>query len=159
MDVSRYNMLTVTTDPDLNHNERLRSPLRANYMGMKCLGLPRTALEADFLVSEPSSKTHPWPGVMLRIKNILGVALGTTSGPRKPGWKERHCSGDSLSGCSRGSISSGIWWGVAVTVAVHCSTPATFQAFTSDPLFAQDFCKLFARCDLPSSDLLSVDDS
>ena len=49
--------------------------------------------------------------------------------------------------------------GVAVTVAVHCSTPATFQAFTSDPLCAQDFCKLFVRCDLPYSNLLTVDDS
>ena len=49
--------------------------------------------------------------------------------------------------------------GVAVTVAVRCSTSATFQAFASDPLCAQDFCKLFARCDLPSFDLLTVDDS
>jgi hypothetical protein len=49
--------------------------------------------------------------------------------------------------------------GVAVSVAVHCSTPATFQAFTSDPLCAQDFCKLFVRCDLPYSNLLTVDDS
>jgi hypothetical protein len=48
---------------------------------------------------------------------------------------------------------------VAVTVAVRCSTSATFQAFASDPLCAQDFCKLFARCDLPSFDLLGMDDS
>ena len=83
-DVPRYNMLTVTTDPDLNRNELFPTPPRANYMGMKCLGLPRTALEADFLVSEPNSKTHCWPGVMLRTKNIPGVALGTTYGLRKP---------------------------------------------------------------------------
>jgi hypothetical protein len=37
-DVPRYNMLTVTTDPDLNRNERFRTPLHVNYMGMKCLG-------------------------------------------------------------------------------------------------------------------------
>jgi len=156
--VPRYNMLTVTTDPDLNRNERFRTPLRANYMGMKCLGLPRTALEADFLVSEPNSNNRRWPGVMLRIKNVLGVALSTTYGLLKPRYKKRHSSVDLLPGCSRVSISS-CERGVAVTVAVHCSTPATFQAFTSDLLCAQDFCKLFARCDLPSSDLLSVDDS
>jgi len=151
-------MLTVTTDPDLNRNELFRAPLRANYMGMKCLGLPRNALEADFLVSVPNSKTHRQPGVMLGIKNILGVVRGTTYGPRKPGWKKRHGSSDLLSGCSRVSISS-CERGVAVTVAVHCSTPATFQAFASCSLCAQDFGKLFVRCDLPSSELLSVDDS
>ena len=151
-------MLTVTTDPDVNRNELFRTPLRANYMGMKCLGLPRTVLEAGFLHSEPNSKTHRWPGVMLRIKNKLGVVVGTTYGLRKQGWKERHSSGDSLSGCSRVLITS-FERGVAVTVAVHCFTSPTFQAFTSDPLCAQDFCKLFARCDLPSSDLLSVDNS
>src|SRR6516162_723516 len=60
-------MLTVTTDPDVNRNELFRTPLRANYMGMKCVGLPRTALEADFLVSQPNSETRRWatrlPGV------------------------------------------------------------------------------------------------
>lgn len=59
-------MVSVTTDPDPNHNERFRRPLRADYMAMKCLGLPRTAVEADFLLSEPNSKTYRWPGVMLK---------------------------------------------------------------------------------------------
>ena len=100
-------MLTVTTDPDLNRNELFRTPLRANYMYMKCLGLPRTELEADFLVSGPNSKTHRWPALMLRIENILGAVLGTTYALRQQGWKKRHGSGDSLSGCSRASITSG----------------------------------------------------
>jgi len=39
--------------------------------------------------------------------------------------------------------------GVAVTVAVRCSTSATFQAFASDPLCAQDFCKLLVKCGFP----------
>ena len=52
-------MLTVTTDPDLNSNEVFRTPLRANYTGMKCVGLPRTALEADFLVSAPKQRDSP----------------------------------------------------------------------------------------------------
>ena len=58
--VPLYNMLTVTTDPDLNRNELFRTPLRANYLGMKWLGLARTALEADSPVSEPNSKTRRW---------------------------------------------------------------------------------------------------
>ena len=103
-------MLTVTTDPDLNRNERFRTLLRMNYMGVNGLGFPRTALEADFLLSEPNSKTHRWPGVMLRIKDILGVVLGTTDSLRKPGWNKRHSSGDPFSSSSRVSITSGNWW-------------------------------------------------
>jgi len=53
-------MLTVTIDLDINGNERFRTALRANYMGMKWLGLARTALEADSPVSEPNSKTRRW---------------------------------------------------------------------------------------------------
>ena len=126
-------MLTVTTDPDLNSNEVFRTPLRANYTGMQRLGLPRTVLEADLLASVPKSKNHRWSGVTFSIKNMFGVV---------PKFRHLHCRR-----------------GVAVTVAVHCSTPATFQAFTGDPLCAQDFFKLFARCDLPIYVLLTVDDS
>ena len=86
-DVPRYNMLTVTTDPDLNRNELFRTPLRVNYMSMKCPGLPRTALEADFLELEPGSKTHRWPGVVLGTKNTLGVVLGTNTACERRGWK------------------------------------------------------------------------
>jgi hypothetical protein len=39
--------------------------------------------------------------------------------------------------------------GVAVTVAVQCYIFPTFQAFASDPLCAQDFCKLLVKCELP----------
>src|SRR5215469_782989 len=66
--------------------------------------------------------------------------------------------GDSLLGCPRVSISS-CERGVAVTVAVHCSTPATFQAFTSDLLCAQDFCKLLVKREFQDLELLTVDDS
>jgi len=34
---------------DLNRDELIRKPLRADYTGMKNLWLPRTVLEADFL--------------------------------------------------------------------------------------------------------------
>ena len=40
---------------DLNRDELIRSPLRAGYTGKKALWLPRTVLEADFLVHRPIS--------------------------------------------------------------------------------------------------------
>jgi uncharacterized protein (DUF362 family) len=43
---------------DLNRDELIRTPLRASYTGMRYLCLPRTVLEADFLVSMPKIKTH-----------------------------------------------------------------------------------------------------
>ena len=76
-------MPTVTTDPDLNRNELIRTPLRENYMGMKHLGLPRTVLETDFLVSMPKIKTHRWSGVTLSMKNMFGVVPGTRFGRPK----------------------------------------------------------------------------
>jgi hypothetical protein len=99
----------------------------ANHMDMKCLGLPRTALAwcrsrtAKLTVGRASCLGE-------RTYWELCWAQNTAC---EPGWKKRHSSGDSLSGCSRVSITSGNW-GVAVTVAVHSSTSATFQAFTSD---------------------------
>ena len=64
-------MPTVPTDPDLNRNELIGTPLRGDYMGMKCLGLPRTVLEADFLVSMPKSETHRRSDVTLSMKNMF----------------------------------------------------------------------------------------
>ena len=42
-------------------------------MGMNSLWLPRTVLEADFLVSMPKIKAHHWAGVTLSMKNMLGT--------------------------------------------------------------------------------------
>ncbi|HZC23837.1 MAG TPA: DUF362 domain-containing protein [Candidatus Binatia bacterium] len=61
---------------DLNRDELIRIPLRARYMGMKSIWLPRTVLEADFLVSMPKIKAHHWAGVTLSMKNMLGVVPG-----------------------------------------------------------------------------------
>jgi len=61
---------------DLNRDELIRMPLRADYTGMKELWLPRTVLEADFLVSMPKIKTHHWSGVTLSMKNMFGVVPG-----------------------------------------------------------------------------------
>ena len=138
----------MPTDPDLNRNELIRTPLRGNYMCMKCLGLPRTVLEADFLVSMPKSKTHRWSDVTLSMKNMFGVVPGYNIRPPKTRLEKTPMLGDSVPGGSGVSISS-FERGVAVTVAVHCSTSPTFQAFASDPLCAQDFCKLLVKCEFP----------
>jgi uncharacterized protein (DUF362 family) len=65
---------------DLNRDELIRTPLRASYTGMKELWLPRTVLEADFLVSMPKIKTHHWSGVTLALKNMFGIVPGARYG-------------------------------------------------------------------------------
>ena len=65
---------------DLNRDELIRTPLRARYTGMKDLWLPRTVLEADFLVSMPKIKTHHWSGVTLAMKNMFGIVPGARYG-------------------------------------------------------------------------------
>ncbi len=65
---------------DLNRDELIRTPLRASYTGLKDLWLPRTVLEADFLVSMPKIKAHHWSGVTLSMKNMFGVVPGMRYG-------------------------------------------------------------------------------
>jgi len=65
---------------DLNRDQLIRTPLRASYTGMRDLWLPRTVLEADFLVSMPKIKTHHWSGVTLSMKNMFGVVPGARYG-------------------------------------------------------------------------------
>ncbi|HJT68667.1 MAG TPA: DUF362 domain-containing protein [Terriglobales bacterium] len=75
---------------DLNRDEVIECPLRADYTGLKRLWLPRTILEADFIVSMPKLKTHHWSGVSLSMKNMFGVVPGA-----KYGWPKNilHCMG------------------------------------------------------------------
>jgi uncharacterized protein (DUF362 family) len=65
---------------DLNRDDLIRTQLRAGYTGMKELWLPRTVLEADFLVSMPKIKTHHWSGVTLAMKNMFGIVPGARYG-------------------------------------------------------------------------------
>lgn len=65
---------------DLNHDELIRTRLQAGYSGMKQLWLPRTILEADFLVSMPKVKAHHWAGVTLSMKNMFGIVPGLRYG-------------------------------------------------------------------------------
>ena len=64
----------------LNRDVLIRTPLRSHYMGMRDLWLPRTVLEADFLVSMPKIKTHHWAGVTLSMKNMFGIMPGARYG-------------------------------------------------------------------------------
>jgi uncharacterized protein (DUF362 family) len=65
---------------DLNREELVHTPLQASYTDMKHLWLPRTILEADFLVSMPKVKVHHWSGVTLSMKNMFGVVPGMRYG-------------------------------------------------------------------------------
>lgn len=65
---------------DLNRDEVLKVRLRADYSRLKHLWLPRTVLEADFIVSMPKVKTHHWAGVTLSLKNLFGVVPGVKYG-------------------------------------------------------------------------------
>lgn len=65
---------------DLNRDELVPVNLRASYSGMKHLWLPKTVVQADFLVSMPKVKTHHWSGVTLSMKNMFGVVPGSRYG-------------------------------------------------------------------------------
>ncbi len=65
---------------DLNRDELVRTRLGASYTGMRDLWLPRTVLEANFVVSMPKVKAHHWSGVTLSMKNMFGVVPGARYG-------------------------------------------------------------------------------
>jgi uncharacterized protein (DUF362 family) len=75
---------------DLNRDEVIRVRLATRFSGVEHLWLPRTVLEADFIVSMPKIKTHHWAGVTLSMKNMFGVVPGNVYGwPKNP----LHCPG------------------------------------------------------------------
>lgn len=65
---------------DLNRDEVTKVRLRVDYSRLKHLWLPRTVLDADFIVSMPKVKTHHWAGVTLSMKNMFGVVPGIKYG-------------------------------------------------------------------------------
>ena len=65
---------------DLNRDQLVKVPTRANFTGLDHLWLPRTVLTSDFIVSMPKVKTHHWAGVTLSMKNMFGVMPGTKYG-------------------------------------------------------------------------------
>src|SRR5215831_18425664 len=79
---------------DLNRDELVKVPTRANFTGLDHLWLPRTVLTSDFVVSMPKIKTHHWAGVTLSMKNMFGIVPGTKYGWPKNilHWKGIHRS-------------------------------------------------------------------
>ena len=79
---------------DLNRDELIKVPTRANYTGLDHLWLPRTVLTSDFVVSMPKIKTHHWAGVTLSMKNMFGTVPGSKYGWPKNllHWKGIHRS-------------------------------------------------------------------
>ncbi len=65
---------------DLNLDEVHPINLRTRASKLKQLYLPRTVLEADFIVSLPKLKTHHWVGVTLSLKNMFGTVPGCCYG-------------------------------------------------------------------------------
>jgi len=65
---------------DLNRDETVRVPLKTRFTGLDSLWLPRTVLNADFIVSMPKVKTHHWAGVTLSLKNMFGIMPGVAYG-------------------------------------------------------------------------------
>ena len=55
-------------------------PLKTRFTGLDSLWLPRTVLNADFIVSMPKVKTHHWAGVTLSLKNMFGIMPGVAYG-------------------------------------------------------------------------------
>lgn len=65
---------------DLNHDDVEPVPNTGGATKLDTLFLPRTVLEADFLVSLPKLKTHHWAGVTCAMKNLFGVMPGLVYG-------------------------------------------------------------------------------
>ena len=65
---------------DLNLDEVHRVPLATRASRLRELYLPKTVLEADFLVSLPKLKTHHWVGATLSLKNMFGIVPGCCYG-------------------------------------------------------------------------------
>ena len=65
---------------DLNVDEVHAVELRTQASKLKQLYLPRTVLEADYVVSMPKLKTHHWAGVTLSLKNMFGIVPGCCYG-------------------------------------------------------------------------------
>ncbi len=65
---------------DLNHDDVEAVPNTLRCTTLSRLYLPRTLLEADYVVSLPKLKTHHWVGVTLAMKNLFGVLPGICYG-------------------------------------------------------------------------------
>ncbi len=70
---------------DLNHDEIVQVPNGGGVSHFEHLWLPKTVLEADFVVSLPKMKTHHWAGITCSMKNFFGTVPGLVYGwPKNP---------------------------------------------------------------------------
>jgi uncharacterized protein (DUF362 family) len=65
---------------DLNLDEVHPVTLQTRASKLRELYLPKTVLEADFVVSLPKLKTHHWVGATLSLKNMFGIVPGCCYG-------------------------------------------------------------------------------
>ncbi|MGA2435388.1 MAG: DUF362 domain-containing protein [Bryobacteraceae bacterium] len=65
---------------DLNLDDVAKMRLRHPESRLASLFMPRTALQADLIVSVPKMKTHHWVGATLGMKNFFGLVPGGVYG-------------------------------------------------------------------------------
>ena len=65
---------------DLNHDDVVQVPNRSALTELEHLVLPKSLVEADWVVSLPKVKTHHWAGVTCAMKNFFGVMPGIAYG-------------------------------------------------------------------------------
>lgn len=66
---------------DLNYDDPQPVPVRDGWLRRSPdLWLPKSVLEADYIISLPKAKTHHWAVVSLSVKNMLGVVPGIRYG-------------------------------------------------------------------------------
>jgi uncharacterized protein (DUF362 family) len=65
---------------DLNYEDTAWVKNAGRRSGLKGFHFPRSAVEADLIVSMPKMKTHHWVGVTCAMKNLYGVIPGIKYG-------------------------------------------------------------------------------
>jgi uncharacterized protein (DUF362 family) len=65
---------------DLNYEEVAWRRNRGGFSSLEGIYLPRSVVEADYVVSMPKLKTHHWVGVTCGMKNLYGVLPGIKYG-------------------------------------------------------------------------------
>lgn len=66
---------------DLNYDDPRPVSVKDGWLRRSSkLWLPKSVLEADYIVSVPKMKTHHWAGVSLSLKNLFGIIPGSRYG-------------------------------------------------------------------------------
>ncbi len=65
---------------DLNTDDVEEVATRTRASRLRRIYLPKTVLQADFVVSMPKMKTHHWVGATLSLKNMFGIIPGSCYG-------------------------------------------------------------------------------